>query len=90
LDIERFEEIADIYGSLLDRIDFKGTVIQVFGKSVNVLAENINKTASRNPYFLRDALRYVDGMQVFRAFLAVVGSAFLCLVSRLIRLFSRS
>jgi hypothetical protein len=90
IDSERFQEIAEVYQSFVDRVDLKRTAISAFGRSVNALAGAINTTASRNPYFLRDALADVDGMQVFRAFLAVAGSAFLCLVSRVMRLFIRS
>ena len=90
IDSARFREIADVYRPLLERIDFKRTMISAFGKTVNALAEAINSTASRNPYFLRDALTDVDGKQVFRAVLAVAGSAFLCLLSRSMRLFRHS
>jgi hypothetical protein len=90
IDSARFQEIAEVYRSFVDRIDLKHTAISAFGRSVNALASAINSTAAKNPYFLRDALTEVDGMQVARAFLAVAGSAFLCLVSRIMRLFIRS
>lgn len=90
IDYARFREIADVYRSFLERIDFKRAATSVLGKTVNALTEVINSAASSNPYFLRDAFVGVEVKQVFRALLAVAGSAFLWLVSGIVRLFSRS
>jgi hypothetical protein len=77
IDTARIREVPAVYGPLFEKIDMPGRTRKAFGQAVNAAAQMINRTAAKNPYFLRDAVSEVDGRQVARAALAVGRSALL-------------
>lgn len=87
VDREKVGMLPEVYGPLLDKLNFQNTAALALGRAVNAFAGMVNRAASRNPYFVRDLFRHVDGLEVARAAFSVLRSITLSLISLVSRLF---
>jgi hypothetical protein len=92
IDSGALKEIPRVYGPLLERVlespERQEAFAASLGRLVTSSARLLNRSISRNPYFLRDVLASVDMKEVLWAILSICRSIMLSLfssVSRLVR-----
>ena len=92
IDSGALKEIPGVYGPLLERVlespERQEAFAASLGRLVTSSARLLNRSISRNPYFLRDVLASVDMKEVLWAILSICRSIMLSLfssVSRLVR-----
>ena len=92
IDSEAMKEIPEVYGPLLEGIlespERQEAFAAALGRLVTSSARFLNRSISRNPYFLRDVLANVDMKEVLWTVVSIFRSILLSLVSsgsRLIR-----
>lgn len=83
VDAQAFREIPGVYGPLMEKVGFPEKATRMFGSAVNAVARAINRSAEKNPYFVRDSMEAVDGREVARAAFSVTRSLALWALSAL-------
>ncbi|MHB8896785.1 MAG: hypothetical protein ACYC99_16645 [Candidatus Geothermincolia bacterium] len=89
IDTGAMREAPVVYGPLLEKVGFQQKAVTAFGSAMNAVARAINRTAAKNPYFVRDSLEAVDGREVGRAAWAVTRSLALWGFSAAAKVFRR-